>query len=240
MRLRVDNTHMPSRPDGDVFAHLAFALSASATLLALWGLTRTGEWQLPDTSTFNEAAGGISSLVTAVAVAAGGAWAYFKFVRGRTFKTRLAINLSGEWRTLNEQDVLLVRVTVKNISDAQVSLNQYGSGLRIATPADAPAKEAVSWTMLTNSLRNDGKSDGELTPKAFHVLREHSWIEPGETVFDELLINLDNPKGLVMLELTSLWALSGKSLGVFSHKDVEMFTRRIIPPDEKVSFTVPN
>jgi hypothetical protein len=57
----------------------------------------------------------IGTGVTAAAVIIGGIWAYFKFVKGRTFRPRLEVGLAGQWRLFNGKDLLHARVTLKNI-----------------------------------------------------------------------------------------------------------------------------
>jgi len=71
---------------------------------------------LDDLKTIVEIAG---TTVTAVAVIVGGLWAYFKFVRGRTFRPRLELGMSGQWRMIKDEPFLHARVTVKNIGAAQ-------------------------------------------------------------------------------------------------------------------------
>jgi hypothetical protein len=118
----------------------------------------------------------ISKTITAVAVIIGGVWAYFKFVRGRTYRPRLEVNLAGQWWPVNGKWLLQTRVMVKNVGASKVELIQKGTGLRVSVPGtDQPSPPAsVVWA----------------SKKVFVILNEHSWIEPGETVSDDHLIDL--------------------------------------------------
>lgn len=65
----------------------------------------------------------VSTLVTTTAVVIGAAWAYFKFLKGRTFRPRLEVGLSGEWRPVDDgRHLFHARVTVTNIGAAVVEL----------------------------------------------------------------------------------------------------------------------
>jgi hypothetical protein len=170
----------------------------------------------------------VSGFATAAAVLAGGLWAYFKFIKGRTFRPRLAVKLAGEWRRLGDADVLLVRVTVANIGGAKMALNQWGSGLETFFPTDDREDGTVTW-----------EQNGGL----FKVLKEHQWIEPGETVFDEVLLDPGRSPTICKLQVNLLWAPSDRHHGTpehpkYSERDIEIFACRILPIDAKITDTV--
>ncbi|OBJ56517.1 hypothetical protein A9W95_13455 [Mycobacterium sp. 1423905.2] len=192
-----------------------------------------GPWHLHfGAASFKDLTGGIQSLVTAAGVVVGGCWAYFKFVRGRTYRPRLAVDLSGQWRRLNDTDVLHVRVRVTNIGASMVALNQYGSGLRVGLPAN-PEHNEFRWQFLQLARRT--ASAAETVDRVFEILREHAWIEPGETVSDDLLLDLNSRPTIYKLELALLWSLSGDHADQFSPDDIEVFARRILGPEDTLS-----
>jgi hypothetical protein len=122
----------------------------------------------------------IGTVVTAAAVILGGMWAYFKFVKGRTYRPRLGVRLTGHWRPVDGRHLLHARITVENIGASKVTLLQRGTGLRVSVLApDQPVAQApVAWEHL----------------KVFEILREHEWTEPGEMVSDDVLLDLGIPE----------------------------------------------
>ncbi len=153
----------------------------------------------------------VGTVVTAVALAVGGLWAYFKFVKGRTYRPRLEVEMSGQWRQLDGMDLLHARVTVRNIGNSAVTLLQRGTGLRVSVPAadQGTAPVAVAWTVL----------------HVFEILGEHEWIEPGETVSDDVLLNLGIPEPVpVRFESRLVWQWSGRD-----SDDIVVFSRQVLP-----------
>lgn len=153
----------------------------------------------------------ISATTTAVALTVGGLWAYFKFVKGRTYRPRLEVGMSGRWRHLGGKDLLHARITVRNIGGSVITLIQKGTGLRVSEMAtDQPsAPAAVAWDVL----------------RVFEILAEHEWIEPGETVSDDVLLDLGAAERVPLLfELRLVWRWSGRG-----SDDIVVFARQVIP-----------
>jgi hypothetical protein len=181
---------------------------------------------------FGNITSGVGDIVTAVAVVVGGLWAYFKFVRGRTYKPRLSVHIGAQWRKPDGiGDALHVRVRVTNIGASKVSLNQYGTGLIIAFPAvtqHLPPDDIV-WEPV---LLREGQE------RWFEIFKEHSWIEPNETVSDDLLLSLDRPPTIAKLEVRLIWAefLRAKSNAGngFRANDIQVFARVVLPPDATI------
>jgi hypothetical protein len=157
----------------------------------------------------------IGTSVTAAAVIIGGVWAYFKFVKGRTYRPRLEPGLSGEWRLVDGKRLLQARITAKNIGASKFTLLQEGTGLRISVlaPDQSPAPALADWKRLT----------------VFEVLREHQWIEPGETVSDDLLLDLGTSEPVATLfeaRLVCRWSRWGRN--------IDVFTRQVIPVESTI------
>jgi hypothetical protein len=152
----------------------------------------------------------IGTLITGAAVVVGGVWAYFKFVKGRTFRPRLEVHMFGQWRRVDQRQLLHARIRVKNIGSSNVTLVQEGTGLRISVLGpNQPSPPALSsWDHQ----------------KVFVILQEHAWIEPGETVSDDLLLNLGTPDPVpTLFEARLVW---GRNRG-----NVVFFAREIIPAE---------
>jgi hypothetical protein len=58
--------------------------------------------------------GTVSAIITAVGVIIAGGFAYFKFIKGRTFRPRCSIDIDPELITIGESRALQVSVTVRN------------------------------------------------------------------------------------------------------------------------------
>jgi len=62
--------------------------------------------------------------------------------------------------------------------------------------------------------------------RVFEVLREHEWIEAGETVSDDLLLDIDVSEPVVTLfEARLVWSWSGHK------KEIVVLARQVVPPD---------
>lgn len=197
---------------------LWFSASSHVDLLAAAQAAGTGE-------TFKNVTAGAASTATAVAVIIGGVWAYFKFIRGRTFKPKLSIALAGQWRSVPQVgNAFHARLRVTNIGASKADLKQFGTGLQVSFPSEdqPPPPRRFRWQPVP-------LAEDEKTPQVFSVLKEHRWIEPGETVSDDLLLNLGGSPRVAMLEVWLRWELPRRVR--WWHKNVDVFARKIIPPD---------
>ncbi len=119
------------------------------------------------------------ALVTTVGLIMAGVWTYVKFIKGREFRPHVEITVTGDWLGEAGELGLRLRVQLKNIGTAKVQLMQRGTGVMVSRPADEqppPPAETV-WTTLG----------------VYDVFLKHEWIEPGETIGDDLLLRLPLP-----------------------------------------------
>jgi hypothetical protein len=133
---------------------------------------------LEDWKTLAETA---QATVTSLAVVLGGIWAYFKLIKGRTFTQRVKAEIDANWLANEGHPGLLVRLRLENIGGAKVRMQRAGTGVQISHIAkeqeDAPSE--TRWQYF----------------RVFDAFVTHAWIEPGETIADELLIRLPvNPE----------------------------------------------
>jgi hypothetical protein len=154
----------------------------------------------------------LGTATTMLAVIVGGLWAYFKFVRGRTYRPRLSVRMLAQWRLVDGRHLLHARVIVKNIGASVVTLRRRGTGLRVSvlSPRQPDAPAAASWEVV----------------RVFEILSEHQWIEAGETVSDDQLINMDpvQPQ-MTLFETRLVWSWSGHK------KEIVVVAREVVPPD---------
>jgi len=163
----------------------------------------------------------VGTAVTAIAVVVGAVWAYYRFIRDRTYRPRLDVSMACERHRVREQRLLLARVRVKNIGASNVELLQEGTGLRISTLGATPEHAPVTWTSRT------------VRP----LLEQHQWIEPGETVSDDVLVRIDDV-GVgepVLLETRLRWKLRDRRSRV-----VVVSARQVFPDGTRIDHTHKN
>lgn len=113
----------------------------------------------------------------AAAIVIGGWWTYFNFLRGRTYKPKLAINIRGAVYPVGTAWYLDILVSVKNIGRSKFDVAETGTALIISEPSRLPPQDnimRVVWEPLGTYVTLDGQS----------------WIEPDEEVEDRLLVLL--------------------------------------------------
>jgi hypothetical protein len=125
----------------------------------------------------------ISDLVTAAAVVIGGGWAYMKYVRGRTFRNRARLDMAADIRESDHARALLVTVAMHNDGASRIEL-----GLENEKFVRVDAVFDDEWTPDANI---DWDTDGPVIMT--RLFREHAWLEPDETITDELLMPLPSP-----------------------------------------------
>jgi hypothetical protein len=108
----------------------------------------------------------VGTIVTAAAVVVGAVWAYYRFIKDRTYRPRLDVSMAAGWMNVDGRRLLLARVRVKNIGASVVHLLQQGTGVRVSSLDGAHVTGAAHW------------SPG----RVYRVFDKHKWIEPGETV----------------------------------------------------------
>lgn len=150
--------------------------------------------------------------MTALAVVIGAVWAYFKFVRGRTYRPRLAMRMLAQWRLVDGRYLLHARMIVTNIGASVVRQQKRGSGLRIsllsAQQQEPPTK--ALWDVI----------------RVFEILQDHEWIEAGETVSDDVMLDIGVAAPVTSLfEARLVWSWTGRK-----NKTV-VRARQVVPPD---------
>lgn len=150
----------------------------------------------------------VNNAVTALAFVVGAVWAYFRFVKERTYRPRLEVTLSAFADVVGSRRLVRGRITVKNIGTSVVRLRQRGTGLRISKISHVPAEVyPVEWEVIG----------------VFEILAEHAWIEPGESVTDESLVAIDFPDSEpLLLESRLVWTTADVE------GNVVVFTRQVV------------
>lgn len=119
----------------------------------------------------------VQKLFTIAAITIGAIWTYFNFFRGRTYRMRLELTVSGKVVTLNGTDHRIADMSLKNVGLSKVEIEQKGSALQVLSyEAPVGTRDVVSanWENLT----------------AFPVFESHQWIEPGERIDEQRLATM--------------------------------------------------
>jgi hypothetical protein len=109
------------------------------------------------------------------AVCGGAFWIYFNYFRGRTFHSRLQLEMSASIVPRDGRNYILVTMQLKNIGLSRIDFARDDCGVRVSSLATyQQASELLSpvWKDET----------------AFPVLASFEWVEPGVTLKEQQLI----------------------------------------------------
>jgi hypothetical protein len=109
-------------------------------------------------------------IATVLGIGAAGVWAYFNFIKSRTYRPRLQINVSGRIIQHGGRNYLIPCLSIKNVGLCVILVDQAASGLRLSFCFASKNSEPLNWTVRTCVLP---------------VLGEYLRIEPGEVAHEE-------------------------------------------------------
>jgi hypothetical protein len=119
----------------------------------------------------------LEHLVTIAAVVLGGAWAYFKFVRGRVFTTRLEPTVAGRMVQAGNARFAVVTVSIHNVGLTRVDIDKARSTVEVlAYPPGNYLPEFHNAFLDTLGV--------------IRAVAHHAWIEPDECVVEEHVVAL--------------------------------------------------
>ena len=165
------------------FAWLIVLLAASLTAGGSVSWEKT--WEIWEKGT-----GVLEHVLTAAALLAGGIWTYYRFFKGRVWKPRLELGVFGETSKIGDTSYLLVLVELRNVGSSKVELTKSGVSLQVS--AERPRPRVSESDARKYRVRSVGWDS--LWP--FDILERHEWIEPGETIRDQTLIELMADDGI--------------------------------------------
>jgi hypothetical protein len=111
-----------------------------------------------------------------LAIFVGAAWAYFKFVRGRTFHRRAELSVDATLLKSAAAAALRVRTTFVNTGAADIPLRL----------------KRVTASVFEGEIDAKGRSVWRDVAKS-PVFAAHEWLESEETIADDVLIPLPEP-----------------------------------------------
>ncbi|HEY3971480.1 MAG TPA: hypothetical protein VGM18_00665 [Candidatus Sulfotelmatobacter sp.] len=132
----------------------------------------------------------VDKVTKILAVVIGGGWAYLNYLRGRTFRKRLELKISGKPIWCRGVLFLSGSAQIKNVGLSKFSIEQRGTAISVSDLIPVPA------------VKNPVDASEELV-KVRSVYKNHGWIEPGETIEESFLLQLpeDELRAAVKLEL---------------------------------------
>jgi hypothetical protein len=146
-------------------------------------------FETPPPSGFQAILGSIKAIAETLALIIGGLWAYYKFFKGRTFRPRLELTAAGNAWHAKHLAHLTVSVQIKNVGLSKLELSQEGSALRVFSHSLSKSEETPAVVEWKRQI-------------TLSVFEKHKWIEPGETISDQMLIALgDVDYSAIKLEL---------------------------------------
>lgn len=128
-----------------------------------------------DTDTIADVAGIVSSVVTTFATVLAGGWAYYRFLKGRVFKSRLTLVLTASQIRVQGTAYVLSVIEIANVGLSSVDLSNGTLRFRALTGKsgeDSAAVPGSTWLETSN------------------VLLAHTWIESAETLAEQHLLIL--------------------------------------------------
>jgi hypothetical protein len=116
----------------------------------------------------------IESVLTSLAILIAGVWAYYHYLKGRSYHPRIELDVSGRVVRDDDRVFLCAVVTAENVGYSKLKIAQQDTGLRVlaypaAIPGDAPEFFGVRPQHLGT----------------VPILAKHRWLEPNEKTSDE-------------------------------------------------------
>ena len=140
----------------------------------------------------HQISGTIHDVIASAAVIIGAVWAYFRFVRFRTLRPRL--EFSFEWSRSDMDDshsVAILTAKLTNKGQTKVQLRKDKNPRCFLKYALIPESRSAGTVMLLNIPPNGLEHiDAAFVP--------HRWIEPGETIDDAKVLNIDRTRLLAI------------------------------------------
>jgi hypothetical protein len=119
----------------------------------------------------------IDEAVKVAAVLVGGGWTYLNYRRGRTFRTRLELDLKGSIGEQGGAQFFLGECQAKNVGLSKVPVKKIGTGVSVFALRLVPRK-------------GGGHRVVEEEVDVRSLFAKHGWIEPGETISEPVLLAL--------------------------------------------------
>jgi hypothetical protein len=140
----------------------------------------------------------IDEAVKVAAVVVGAAWTFLNYVRGRTFRSRLDIDLTGAISERGGVEFFVGSCAAKNVGLSKIPLQKVGTGASIYALRLAPRKSG-GFRLVEQEI------------KVFQIFDRHGWVEPGEQIADPFAVTVPDAPGELVAVRVSVMISSGKT-----------------------------
>ncbi|HJP94064.1 MAG TPA: hypothetical protein VJ875_19045 [Pyrinomonadaceae bacterium] len=151
--------------------------------IAIWGILPPHiDWSVTWGNT-EKFSGVLRNVATIAAFVVGGIWTYYLFIKGRVLKSRLEPKVAGEIVSIGTQKYIRISVELKNVGSSRVAITR-GKYLYVFAQrphGEIPTEDAAKYMLMGTHWK-------ELLP--FDILTRHDWIEPAETIQDQILVEI--------------------------------------------------
>jgi hypothetical protein len=114
----------------------------------------------------------LANAAQAIGIIVGGAWVYFKFLRGRTFVRRAQVAIEATITVVDHKRLIKVKTTVTNAGLSRVPFREDFKWIEMSASTAAPDEGAnVVWEPIMSS----------------DVFTDQGWVESQEAISDETL-----------------------------------------------------
>ncbi len=157
---------------------VALALAGLIVLLVFKSRDPSIDWK-ETIDRWEKVTDSVEHLITALALIVAGVWAYLQYVRKREDKPRLEPTVNAQPVAFADTNYLLVTVQLRNTGACDVDISQRGTGLEVShlKPASSP---------------------GWKPPPVQELFTNHHWIEPGELISDQVLLETPQREPLLL------------------------------------------
>lgn len=109
------------------------------------------------------------------AIVVGGVWAYAKFFRGRVFRPRAELHITASLARMGGDAALVAKLSMTNEGLSRIIFQSDLAMVKLDVLPDAACRPGANPAWEENVMVSS-------------VFGAHSWLEPGETIEEELVI----------------------------------------------------
>lgn len=153
----------------------------------------------------HEFTGSVQNVVQVFALCAGGCWAYFKFVKARTFQQSLTPAVSGHFVMLDGVVYLIATIQIKNVGSSRIDFDCETSALILYEYVPSSDIYGVKYKRLTSLALFEAKKE--------------RYVEPNEAIEVQQFISIPGPLKLAYRLEADISSTSGFTWSAMSVVD---------------------